>query len=109
MLGAAFNFVINLVAIRYIGLYAASISTLVSYLIIMLMRIYYANKLIKLSFPKKYFVRMFLVGVLVTYGYFKADTPINVGILVIVSIWSFLENKNIILGFLTEALKKIRR
>lgn len=109
MLGAAFNFVINLVAIRYIGLYAASISTLVSYLIIMLMRIYYANKLIKLSFPKKYFFRMFLVGVLVTYGYFKASLYVNVAILVIVSIWSFMENKNIILGFLTEALKKVRR
>ena len=78
-------------------------------MIIMLMRIYYANKLIKLSFPKKYFVRMFLVGVLVTYGYFKASLYVNVAILVIVSIWSFMENKNIILGFLTEALKKVRR
>lgn len=109
MLGAVANFAINLFAIRFIGLYAASISTLVSYVIIMIVRAYYVNKLIKLSFPKMYFVRMVLIGTIVSCGYFKANTTINVGILVIVSVWSFVENKDLIIGFLTEALKKVRK
>ncbi|WP_373243065.1 lipopolysaccharide biosynthesis protein [Lacrimispora indolis] len=109
MLGAAANFVINLVAIRFIGLYAASISTLVSYLIIMAVRAYYANKLVKLSFPKMYFVRMILIGIVVSYGYFKASTSVNIGILAMVSVWAFVENKSLIIGFLTEALKKVRK
>ena len=109
MLGAAANFVINLVAIRFIGLYAASISTLVSYLIIMAVRAYYANKLVKLSFPKMYFVRMILIGIVVSYGYFKASISVNIGILAMVSVWAFVENKSLIIGFLTEALKKVRK
>ena len=109
MLGAAANFVIHLVAIRFIGLYAASISTLVSYLIIMAVRAYYANKLVKLSFPKMYFVRMILIGIVVSYGYFKASISVNIGILAMVSVWAFVENKSLIIGFLTEALKKVRK
>lgn len=109
MVGAVANFVINLVAIRFIGLYAASISTLVSYLIIMAVRAYYANKLIKLSFPKMYFVRMVLIGAIVSYGYFKASTPVNIGILLMVSVWSFIENKGLIISFLTVAMKKVRK
>ena len=109
MVGAVANFVINLVAIRFIGLYAASISTLVSYLIIMTVRAYYANKLVKLSFPKMYFVRMVLIGIVVSYGYFKASTSVNIGILAIVSVWSFIENKGLIISFLTVAMKKVRK
>ena len=109
LLGAAVNFLFNLLAIRLIGLYAASISTLVSYVVIMIVRAYHANKLVKLSFPKMYFIRMLLVGILVSYGYFKKNTPLNIGILAIVSIWSFIENRNVIMGFATAIVKKVRK
>lgn len=109
MLGAAVNFLFNLLAIRFIGLYAASISTLVSYVVIMIVRAYHANKLVKLSFSKMYFIRMLLVGILVSYGYFKKNNPLNIGILAIVSIWSFIENRNVIMGFAAEIVKKVRK
>lgn len=108
MIGAAVNFIINLLAIRYIGLYAASISTLVSYLVIMLLRIFYANKLIQLSVPKKYFVKLFFMGLVVTYGYLNKKIMINIIILLLVAIWSYVENKKIINGLLLGAVKKVR-
>lgn len=75
----------------------------------MIVRAYHANKLVKLSFPKIYFIRMLLVGILVSYGYFKKNTPLNIGILAIVSIWSFIENRNVIMGFVTAIVKKVRK
>ena len=56
-----------------------------------------------------YFVRMVLIGAIVSYGYFKASTSVNIGILLMVSVWSFIENKGLIISFLTVAMKKVRK
>lgn len=51
LIGAAVNVTLNLLLIGKLGLYAASLSTLVSYSAILLTRVICARKLVKLTFP----------------------------------------------------------
>ena len=50
IVGAVLNFVINVLFIRYIGLYAASISTLVSFLVILIYRFFEVKKFINIKY-----------------------------------------------------------
>lgn len=50
IMGAVINLVINLLFIKWIGLYAASISTVISYMAILLYRMYDLNKVISIKY-----------------------------------------------------------
>ena len=60
IVGAILNFIINLILINKIGLYAASISTVISFLVIVLYRAYDLNKVIKI----KYNFKNILIGMI---------------------------------------------
>ena len=78
IVGAVLNFVINVLFIRYIGLYSASISTLVSFLVILIYRFFEVKKFININ-----------------YNYFKIVMGI---ICLIISVYNFYELKMI--GFI---------
>ena len=109
ILGAVANIIINFSLINVIGLYAASISTLISYAIVLIVRICRVRKLIHLKWPINYFIRAFFFGLLVTFGYFFRNDYINIFIFVIVATWSFMENRSVIIGFLRAAMRKVRK
>lgn len=56
MIAAAFNFAIDIILIRRIGLYAASISTMVSYILLFVFRVYDVRKLVDIRFDLKHIV-----------------------------------------------------
>lgn len=109
IVGAIVNIVINFLFVRIWGLYAASISTLVSYIVIMIVRVIKANKLIKLVWPYKYFVRMALALAITSIGYFYGNNKVNCVILCGLIIWSVFENKNIITNGTKFIVSKIIR
>lgn len=99
VIGALVNFAFNLAFIKFIGLYAASISTLLSYLIIFCIRKHYSDKLIKLKWSLKYTVQVIIALVVVTFGYFTKSYLLNSIILVLLIVWGTFNNKSLVLGF----------
>ena len=106
--GALINIVINFLFIRFYGLYAASVSTLISYLVVLVIRTLKMKKFVRLRLPKLYFARATVALSAVTFGYFTKNDILNVMILVCLFVWSFSENKYILMGILHTILQKIR-
>lgn len=84
IIGAVINIIINIVFIKYIGLYAASISTMIAYLVIWICRIFTTKCFfnITLNFKK--------LLLLITLNVFNAFTIIIVNANVLIVLYSFI-------------------
>lgn len=98
IIGAVVNFLFNMALINTIGLYAASLSTLISYIIIFLIRKHYADKLIKVKWSKSFSMQAIIALAIVTAGYFSRNYLLNGIILAVLIIWGMLNNKEIVCG-----------
>lgn len=109
VIGAIANIIINFLFIRFWGLYAASLSTLISYIIVYMIRVVKANKFVKLEWPVAFLIRALLAFCIVTVGYFIKNDLINIIIFFGMILWSFYENRTIIRGFISVFLSKFTR
>ncbi len=109
IVGAIANIVINFALINVIGLYAASISTLVSYFLVFLVRVIKVNKLVKLKWPMWFLLRASGFLSIVSVGYFLRNDYLNIFILIVLVFWSFVENKKVLIGFMKTGLAKIKK
>ena len=107
VIGAITNFLVNLALIKYIGLYAASISTLVSYIVIFCVRTKYVKKLMKLVYPKKFLVQASIVLIMVSVGYFTRILWANILILLILLIWCVYSNQELAKTIIESIIRKI--
>ncbi len=107
--GAVVNIVVNLIFIKFIGLYAASISTLVSYIVIVFVRSRQAKSLMELKYPNKYLIKLFIMLVITTIGYVSKLMYLNITILIILIACSYYSNREMINTILLSAWRKIRR
>lgn len=67
---AIINIVVNLMLIKFIGLYAASVSTLVAYFSMSIYRYVDAQKYVKLKFEKKFILNSILLSIIVIIAYY---------------------------------------
>lgn len=109
VIGAIVNIIINFGLINFIGLYAASISTLVSYIVIVILRAHYANKLITIKLPLNIIVQIIIALIITTVGYFYKNLYINIVILLLLFIWSFNSNKELIIEIISGLINKIKK
>lgn len=109
VVGAVVNLIVNLSLIQFIGLYAASISTLVSYLVILFARKHFADQIIPIRWPKAYIAQALAMLALVSAGYFYRSYLINLTILCIVAFWSYWTNRDMINDVAGAAFRKILR
>lgn len=104
ILGAILNVVINVAFIKHIGLYSASISTAVSFFVIVLIRAYDINKKITISYSVKDVILgviCILVNCLLSYVKTKVSVLI---ILLIAIIYNLVFNRDL----LVMVLRKLR-
>ena len=96
-IGAILNIIINVVLIKKIGLYAASISTAVSFFIILIYRIIELNKYIKI----KYNISNIIIGVIfltvTIFNYYNLNMIILFVNILIALLYNVLYNKLILL------------
>ena len=96
-IGAILNIIINVVLIKKIGLYAASISTAVSFFIILIYRIIELNKYIKI----KYNISNIIIGVIfltvTIFNYYNLNMIILFLNILIALLYNVLYNKLILL------------
>lgn len=91
---ALINLVVNLGLIKFIGLYAASISTLAAYIIMSIYRFHDVKKYIIIKFDKKFILSAAIILVILFVSYYINNIYLNSAIVLINVIYAWLINKN---------------
>lgn len=107
ILSAILNIIFNLMFIKILGLYASSLSTLLSFLILMIYRYFNIKKYINLKFDKKFILEVSLIFIIILLMYYKNILIGNIISLIIVIIYSFIINKEILKKIIYLLKKKV--
>lgn len=105
VIAAVINIIVHILLISRIGLYAASISTLVGYLIALIYRIIDAKKYIKILYNISKYVLMLLIFGISCFIYYMQNKLVAIIALVLFVPFALIVNKNMILQIL--ARKKV--
>ena len=108
IVGAILNIVINLIAVKKIGLFAASISTLISYIVIFILRYNGTKKFVKIKFNKKMLTCSILLFIITSFLFYLNNKIGNVICFIVVLLYAIISNKKNILLFLN-FIKNIKK
>lgn len=97
-LSGVINIIGNLIMIKYIGIYGAAISTLLSFFIMAIYRYIDVQKYVKIKLDKLMLAHMTLVFTVSIYLYYKNNTILNVLNLIIMLIYTYYYNKKTIIN-----------
>ena len=106
MLSAIINIVINITFIKWLGIYAACISTFIAYFVMMIYRIYDIKKYIKLTFDIRKNIILLIMLLIATILYFVNNKIILVILLIIEIPMLYVLNISFIKDFENIFLKK---
>lgn len=96
IMAAVLNIAINLIFIKFIGLYAAAISTMLSYLIMAIYRHYDLKKYVNIKYENGLIIRSIIIFTIVIVIYYINNMYINIIGILITIIYVFLFNKDVI-------------
>jgi len=108
ILGAIINIVINVVFINKIGLYAASLSTAISYFVMMVYRHVDLKKYINIKIEKGLILKTILIFAFAIILYYQKSLIFDIISLLVVCSYAFLLNKSFLLASFKTILKKIK-
>lgn len=97
---AIINIVINLIFVKYIGIWATVISTAVAFMLMFIYRIIDVQKYVKVKFDILMYCEMIVVFFLVCIAYYVNNTIINIIALILIFIYFIIKNKQFIDDFL---------
>ena len=94
IIAAVINLVINLCFVKFIGLYAASISTLIAYVTIFLYRIVDSRKYVKLQVAKSLVCSLILITTFCCFSYYLNIFALNLFTAILAVVYSIFVNRN---------------
>ena len=97
IISAIINLIVNLLFIKIIGLYAACISTLISYFLMSIYRYFDLKKYMKLNIDFKRIIIFTIVYISSMILYLYNNLLLNIVILIFSIFYSFIVNKEIII------------
>ena len=107
-IGAVINIIVNVIFIKYIGIYAAAFSTLISCMVIFFCRKNKVRKYIKLK--NNYMFFGYIILILTLFLYYKNDnTIIKIINLMIVGIYALIVNREVVFKILGQFLRKAKK
>ncbi len=109
ILGAIINIVINVVFIKYIGLYAAAISTAISYFVMMLYRHIDLKKYVNIKLENGLIIKSVLIFTLTIILYYQHKLVLDIINLIIVCLYAYLSNKEFLKSSYKTVLNKIKK
>ena len=109
VMGAIINIVINVVLIRYIGLYAAALSTALSYFVMMVYRHYDLKKYMNIKYDSGLLMKTVLIYTFAIIIYYQRNIYLDILSLIVVVIYSFLLNKQFLFTTLNTVKQRIKR
>lgn len=98
------NILVNVFLVKYIGIFAATISTVLAFLIMSIFRIVDVQKYVKLKINFKEINIVFLLFLISLLLYYFNNTLISAIYLVLVTVYVFIDNKN----YINLILKKVK-
>lgn len=107
MIAAAINLFLNILLIRYIGLYAASISSVVAYAVMLLIRYFDIQKYVKVRTNKAVVISVFFVMILQFVFYYMRNFWLSICNLLFVIVYVLYLNRSFISEISAFAKKKI--
>ena len=107
ILGAIINIVINVLFIKKIGLYAAALSTAISYFVMMIYRHIDLKKYIHITLEKGLVLKTIILFTFAITLYYQNKLYLNILNLMVVSIYAVLINKKILLSSYHVVIDKI--
>lgn len=90
------NIVINLLCIKFIGIYAAAISTALAFGVMAIYRYIDVQKYVKIKFEKKLILEIILLFVISTIIYYINNIYLNILGTIVINIYLFITNKSLI-------------
>ena len=109
MAAAACNLIVDLALIRFIGLYAASGSTLVSYLFLFVYRCIDVQRIVRVRYSVRHIVMMLAIMVTESVLCFKQKPVLNVINLLISVVVFFVFNKTFVLAVVKKGKAVMRK
>ena len=110
IIAAILNIIIHISLLKVIGLYAAAVSTLASFIIIALYRLYDVNKrYLKIRIERKFIISSFIITLIIIPLYYMNNLYLNILSILLFIVCSIFINKNliqIIYKAITSKLKK---
>lgn len=111
--GAIINAVINLVLINYIGLYAAAISTFISFLVMFIIRVFHTKRTMQIKINNIEFTALFFVAVASVIICLFSNNTQDIIIAFVGLMFFFIVNKETIINaikkFKNKALGKLKK
>lgn len=107
IIGAIINIVINVVLIKYLGLYAAALSTAISYFVMMVYRHFDLKKYMKITYEKGLLIKTILIFTFAIILYYQHNIYLDILNLVVVVIYSILMNKDFLIASYKTVTKKL--
>ena len=108
VVAAVINILVNVILIRYIGLYAAALSTAIAYLVMMLHRHIDIKKYVKITYENNLFIKIIGMFIFTIFIYYQKNIVLNVINLIVVIIFAFSSNKQFLLGTFNSLVRKVK-
>lgn len=109
LISAVINLVTNLLLVKFIGLYAASISTLISYVVLVIYRMININKYVKLQYNSKKIFLIILILILASIFSYWNNIYVYIGEIVFAVMFTVLLNKEVLLGMFNFVRNKLKK
>lgn len=107
LVGAILNAAINLMLVSRIGLYAASISTMLSYMVIALYRAIDINRYIKIKYDAFEIMSGFCLMVISSVAYYQRNWIGYVFCTVIAILYNWLYNKYMVVWVVNKLFRRV--
>lgn len=104
---AVINISTDLLMIRFVGLYAASLSTLIAYSVMMVYRLYDVQKYVKIKISGIIFTGTFLLATIVCVAYYSKNILIQVCALLLTIVYSVVCNRKFLKNILQIVVSEI--
>ena len=109
ILGAGINFVVDLALISQIGIYAASLSTLISYAAVALYRVYDVKKFVVIRWNKGFICSLIGAFLFVLIAYYLRILMLEIVALLFAVVYALIVNKELLLSIYHNGLLIIKR
>ena len=109
VIAAVINIVLNLVLIKFIGLYAAALSTTIAYFVMMIYRHFDIKRYVNIKFDKGLIIKSILIYSLSIFLFYQENIYLNIINLVIVVIYSIILNKEFLMSCIKTITSKLKR
>lgn len=109
IIGAIINILINVIFIKKIGLYAASLSTAISYFIMMLYRHFDLKKYINIKIEPGLITKTIIIFIFSITLYYQNNTFFDIINLLVVCLYAFFINKSFLMASAKTIINKLKK